>query len=184
MNFNNLGSAVLGLMFIVLIGIGGCSSVSVQHYADNTPRFDLFEFFSGSVRGWGIVQDRSGKLLRQFVVDIDGQIDTQGRLVLTENFVWNDGELSRRIWTINHNESFTYRGRAEDVIGVAKGSAAGNALNWAYDLDLKIDGSSWKVAFDDWMFLQPDNVLINRATMKKFGFRLGDITIAFIKSEN
>ncbi len=65
---------------------------------------------------------------------------------------------------------------------MAQGRAAGNALNWAYDLELEVDGSGWKFGFDDWMFLQPDNVLINRATMKKFGFRLADITIAFIKS--
>jgi len=179
---NNIRIFALLLMFFMFVG-SGCSSSSVQQYADNRPRFDLFEFFNGSVRGWGIVQDRSGTLLRQFVVDIDGQIDAQGRLVLTEDFVWNDGELSRRIWTIEQRDSLAYSGRADDVIGVANGRAAGNALNWSYTLDLKVDGSSWDVVFDDWMFMQPDNVLINRATMKKFGFRLGDITIAFIKGD-
>lgn len=183
MIFNNNRFFLLLLMLYMFMG-GGCSSSSVQQYSENRPRFDLFEFFDGSVRGWGIVQDRSGTLLRQFVVDIDGQIDAHGRLVLTEDFVWNDGELSRRIWTIDPHHALTYSGRADDVIGVARGRAAGNALNWNYVLDLEVDGSSWNVAFDDWMFLQPDDVLINRATMKKFGFRLGDITIAFIKRKD
>jgi hypothetical protein len=31
------------------------------------------------------------------------------------------------------------------------------------------------------MFLQPDNILLNRAEMSKFGIRVGDVTIAFQK---
>ncbi|MBN1956860.1 MAG: DUF3833 domain-containing protein [Desulfuromonadales bacterium] len=159
----------------------GCSSVTVHQYAENRPHFDLYEFFSGQVKGWGIVQSRNGTLLRQFVVDIDGQVNAAGELVLTEDFIWSDGELSQRIWTISGDDTQSFSGRADDVIGEARGEAAGNTLNWGYTLNLDVDGRTWKIAFDDWMFLQPDNVLINRATMKKFGFRVGEITIAFIK---
>lgn len=161
--------------------LSACSSITVQQYAENTPRFDLIDFFSGDTRGWGIVQSRNGTLLRQFVVDIDGQINADGQLVLTEDFVWSDGEISQRIWTINQNEPGQYSGLAADVIGQAQGQAAGNVLNWSYDLNLEVDGSTWKIRFDDWMFLQQDNVLINRALMKKFGFRVGEITIVFGK---
>lgn len=161
--------------------LSACSSITVQQYAENTPRFDLIDFFSGDTRGWGIVQSRNGTLLRQFVVDIDGQINADGQLVLTEDFVWSDGEISQRIWTINQNEPGHYSGLAADVIGQAQGKAAGNVLNWSYDLNLEVDGSTWKIRFDDWMFLQQDNVLINRALMKKFGFRVGEITIVFGK---
>jgi hypothetical protein len=31
------------------------------------------------------------------------------------------------------------------------------------------------------MFLQPDDVLINKATVKKFGFTIGEVTLAFKK---
>jgi hypothetical protein len=31
------------------------------------------------------------------------------------------------------------------------------------------------------MFLQEDNLLLNRATMSKFGVRLAEVTIAFAK---
>ena len=40
---------------------------------------------------------------------------------------------------------------------------------------------SLNVAFDDWMFLQPGNVLINRAEVKKFGLKLGQVDLFFIK---
>lgn len=169
------------LTLLAVLLLPGCSSVSVQDYADNQPRFDLYEFFSGSIRGWGIVQSRNGALLRQFVVDIDGRLSPSGELILDEHFDWSDGEKSRRIWSITRKSAHEFSGRTDDVIATATGSAAGNALNWSYTLNLVVDDQTWKIDFDDWMFLQPDNVLINRATMKKFGFRVGEITIAFMK---
>ena len=125
-------------------------------------------------------QDRGGTLKRQFVVDINGVIENN-ELVMTEDFVWNDGEKSQRIWRIQRIQSGQYSGRAADVVGQAQGKSAGNALNWQYTLNLPVDGKTWQVNFDDWMFLQPDNVLLNRATMSKLGIRLGEVTIAFSK---
>lgn len=181
MQFKNKTVLTLSALLLSIL-MTACSPINIQQYADNNPKFNLFDFFSGQTRGWGIVQSRDGTLLRQFVVDIEGQINASGELVLVEDFVWNDGEVSQRIWTIDEHSRDNYSGLAGDVIGQAHGEAAGNALNWSYDLNLEVDNSTWKIRFDDWMFLQPDNVLINRAVMKKFGFRVGEITIAFIKS--
>ncbi|MBT8333628.1 MAG: DUF3833 domain-containing protein, partial [Deltaproteobacteria bacterium] len=110
-----------------------------------------------------------------------GTTDDAGNLVLEEDFVWSDGEISRRVWTIARTNQHTYEGQAADVVGQAGGLAFGNALNWSYDLQLEIDGSQWIIHFDDWMFLQPDGVLLNRAEMSKFGIRVGDVTISFSK---
>ncbi len=154
--------------------------MKIEDYAQFTPRFDIFEYFQGKTRGWGMFQDRSGTLKRQFVVDINGVIENN-ELVMTEDFVWNDGEKSQRIWRIQRTQSGQYSGRAADVVGQAQGKSAGNALNWQYTLNLPVDGKTWQVNFDDWMFLQPDNVLLNRATMSKLGIRLGEVTIAFSK---
>ena len=46
---------------------------------------------------------------------------------------------------------------------------------------LKVRDSRIKVRFDDWMFLQPDGVLINRATVSKFGINIGTVTLFFKK---
>ena len=37
------------------------------------------------------------------------------------------------------------------------------------------------VDFDDWMFLQDNKVLMNRAEVKKWGVTLGVVTITFLK---
>jgi len=173
---------MLSLMVVLLLA--GCASNDVQQYAGLEPKLDLFSYFEGSTRGYGIVQERSGRLTRQFVVDITGTMDSAGNLILDEQFVWNDGEMTSRIWTISRQEGTRgLVGEAADVIGRATGATAGNALNWQYQLALVVDGSTWNLNFDDWMFLQPDHVLLNRATMSKFGLRVGEVTIAFMKDQ-
>jgi hypothetical protein len=171
--------ALISVVLALWLLAAGCSGVDVKRYAGQQPEFDLFDYFIGETRGWGIVQDRKGELLRQFVVDINGYLNAAGELVLDEQFVWSDGEHSERIWTIERTGTHDFRGRAADVVGVAEGAVYGNVLNWNYVLNLEARGSTWKVRFDDWMFLQPDGLLLNRATMSKFGFELAQVTIAF-----
>jgi len=171
------------LMGILSISLLSCSKTDLSQYRDNKPRFDLYDYFEGQTTGWGMVQDRNGKLLRQFVVDIKGTVNGGGQLVLDEHFDWSDGEQSTRIWTITKTGENTFTGSASDVEGTASGSTYGNVLNWTYYLNIEVDGRTWKVHLDDWMFLQKDNVLINKTKMSKFGITLGDITIVFRKND-
>ena len=174
---------IIYFSIVVLIAtlLTSCSKPDVSSYRENSPVFDLYDYFTGQTRGWGIVQDRGGTLLRQFVVDIDGSITPDGNLVLDESFNWSDGEQSTRVWTIEKSDQHTFSGTAADVVGTAAGSAYGNALHWNYHLNIEVKDKTWKVFLDDWMFLQPDNVLINKTKMSKFGIHLGDITIVFNK---
>jgi len=158
--------------------LSGCSGMRVNDLADTQPRFDLFEYFEGQSRAWGIFQGRGGDLKRQFVVDIRGEVDGD-LLTLTEDFVYADGEESQRIWRVKRLGENRYSGTADDVIGEASGESSGSALNWRYTLRLPYGESTVDVVFDDWMFLQPDNVLINRARVSKFGFTVGEVTLVF-----
>jgi hypothetical protein len=103
-------------------------------------------------------------------------------LTLFEDFVHADGETDRRIWRITPLGDGRYEGRADDVVGAATGEARGNALHWQYDMNLPIGDGVWQVHFDDWMLLQSDDVLINRATVSKLGITLGEVTLFFRKS--
>jgi hypothetical protein len=154
--------------------------MNVNELADTKPEFDLFEYFEGQSRAWGIFQGRGGELKRQFVVDIKGEV-AGNKLTLVEDFVYADGEVSQRIWQVTKTAENRYTGTAADVVGEAQGESAGSALNWRYTLELPYGESTINVNFDDWMFLQPDNVLINRATVKKFGFVVGEVTLVFKK---
>ncbi len=151
-----------------------------EQFEGREPRLLIEDYLAGNTRAWGLFEDRFGNLRREFVVDIQGTWDGE-TLTLVEDFVYADGETQQRIWTIKKLDDNRYSGTAADVIGEAEGISYGNALNWRYTLALPIGDSVWNVRFDDWMFLQPDNVLVNRARVTKFGFELGEVTIFFRK---
>lgn len=166
---------------VLFLSLCGCAGIDVRQYEKNTPKFDLYQYFQGNTTGWGIVLDRGGRLTRQFVVNIDSHVDAGGNLIMEEDFDWSDGERSKRIWRISKECDHAYVGSAGDVIDIAQGIVYGNVLSWNYVLALESDGSTWNIDFDDWMFLQPNNVLINRTNMSKFGLHVGQVIIVFRK---
>lgn len=169
-------AAVLGAVALLL---SGCQDMRIEDFTGRTPALDPFRYFEGRTRAWGIFEDRFGRVRREFTVDIHGRADGADGFVLEEDFAYADGERERRVWRLRRTGPGSYEGRADDVVGVATGRAAGNALNWRYALALRIGGSRWNVDFNDWMFLQPDGVLLNRARMSKWGLELGQVTLAF-----
>ncbi|WP_374379564.1 DUF3833 domain-containing protein [Dongia sp.] len=170
----------LGLTVIFAGLVGGCNNMKIDEFAAVQPTLKIEEYFLGNLRAWGMFHDRFGNLRRQFVVDIKGTIEGE-ELVLREDFVYNDGETQQRVWRIRALGDGRYEGRADDVVGVAAGRAKGNALNWTYKMDLKVGDGSWRVSFDDWMFLQSDGMMLNHATVSRWGFDFGVVTIAFRK---
>lgn len=156
--------------------------MKLEDFKGREPALVLEDYFQGTTEAWGIFEDRFGNLRREFRVTIDGNWDGR-ELVLDERFDYADGEKDRRVWRITKTAEGSYEGRADDVIGTALGRAVGNALTWTYDVDLKMGKRSLRVTFDDWMFLQPGGVLMNRARVSKFGIKLGEVTIVFVKQE-
>ena len=170
------------LLFLLLtLTLLSCASdMNVKNFENEKPRFVLEDYFDGETKAWGMFHDRFGNLKRSFKVDITGTLDND-TLTLDEKFVYNDGEKESRIWSIKILGNNKYSGTADDVIGEATGISSGNALNWKYKLNLKVKESTVAVDFDDWMFLQDDNILMNRAEVKKWGIVLGVVSITFKK---
>lgn len=165
------------------LGMSGCISNSLQDFsgADNTLRLE--EYFLGETVAYGIFEDRFGKVRRQFTVDITGTM-SGNTLTLVESFDYSDGATDTRTWEIDVLGDGMYRGTANDVPGLAEGQAVGNAFNWQYKTELQVDGDTWTVGFDDWMYLLDDGVLLNRAYVSRFGIRIGEVTIAFQKGRS
>lgn len=156
-----------------------CSTMKIDSIAVTDQSFLVEDYFLGETRAHGIVMDRSGAPMRYFKVQIEGSWDEESQtLTLDEDFLFDDGEVSNRVWKITREADGRYSGQAADVDGVATGVSRGNALNWNYTLNIPYKGKTLGVQLDDWMYLQND-VLINRAVMRKFGFRVGEILITF-----
>lgn len=157
----------------------GCASVDVAQYANERPALDLRRYFDGTIDGWGMFQDRSGKVVTRFHVVIDAKWNGDTG-TLDEAFGYADGRRERRVWTIV-KDGDRYTGTAGDVVGTASGTAAGNALHWRYVLALPVEGTVWNMDMDDWMFLMDERTMLNRTTMSKLGVRVGEVTLAFRK---
>ena len=168
------------LLIILFILISGCEDMKPENYVNTEPKIKIEEYFLGKVKAWGILQDRTGNVKRQFTADMNGSFDGEN-LILDENFSWNDGEKQKRKWTIRKIDDHNYEGTAADVVGIAKGISYGSAFKFEYQLLIPFKDKKIKISFDDWIFKQDDKVAINRATLTKFGFKVGELSVFFLK---
>jgi len=152
-----------------------------EDFKGKQPRLIIEEYLQGNVKAWGLLQNRSGEVTRQFSADLNGSWDGN-QLILDEKFNWTDGEIQTRQWTINKIDEHHYEGTASDVVGVAKGFSYGPAFKFEYVLLVPVKGKNIKITFDDWIFMQDEKVAINRATMTKFGFKVAELTVMFVKN--
>ncbi len=160
--------------------VASCAGPQVQSYAQEKPQLDLRTYFNGTLDAWGVFTDRSGQVVKRFTVVMDCRWSgDQG--VLDEAFVYSDGTQQRRIWKLTAGPHGRYTGRADDVVGEAMGQVSGNAFRWGYTLALPVEGRVWHVDFDDWMYLMDERVMLNKATMRKWGVKLGEVTLSFTR---
>ncbi len=165
---------------LILGTIVSACATNIKDYEHEKPKLVLENYFNGKMIAHGLVMNGSSEVTRRFVVTINTTWkDNVGTLV--EDFNWNDGEKTQRIWTIKKLAEGKYEGTAGDILGVAIGESAGNAFHWTYKMDLKVKDSSYRVSFDDWMYLVDDKVLINKAKIYYFGIHTGEVLISFIK---
>lgn len=164
--------------------LNGCSvSIDGKDYLDQQPKFELDKFFDGKVIAWGIVQNRSGEVVQRFVVDIDGTVENNS-ITLDETFKYGLGDgPTKRVWTLKKNDDGSYTGNAGDIAGPALGVSYGNAFNFSYEMDLDVDGSTYRVYFDDWFWALDGKNMMNRSYIKKFGLVMAEVTIFMQKQD-
>ena len=179
-------AALLGVTIATSL-LTGCAAPQIAEYAAEKPSLDMRQYFNGTVDAYGVFTDRSGKVVRRFTVVMACQwTGKPGEEVgvLDEDFTNSDGTKDRRVWTLKRSVDggiTRYTGTASDVVGEANGEEKGNAFRWAYTLKLPVDGKTIEVQFDDWMYLMSDKVMLNKAVKSKFGFKLGEVTLSFVK---
>ena len=142
------------------------------------PSFVPERYFARRLDAYGVFVDRFGTIRRQFEVAVTGQ-QTDTGFILDESFRYDDGEIEARRWAVTALGEGRYEGRSADVVGIARGLCAANMLRWRYTFRLAMYGGKVTVAFDDVMVLQAGDILVNRATVSKAGFRLGEVLLSF-----
>ena len=165
---------------LLVLAAGGCSTPTPEQYASQSPPLDVQRYFNGTLDAHGMFQDRSGAVVKRFVVVMHCSWDGDNG-VLDEDFVYSDGTRQKRVWKLKKTAPGRFTATAADVVGTAQGTVAGNALRWQYVLALPVDGRIINMNMDDWMFLIDEKVMLNRTAMSKFGVDLGSVTLSFTK---
>ena len=170
---------IIALFFLVLLA--GCGlKPSLKDEKLSNLQLNLEEFFEGDVVAYGQFQDILGNVSRRFVVDVKGTWDGK-KLTLVENFKYADASQEKRVWRLTKTGEQTWVGTADGVIGIAEGREDGDTFYWAYTIDLPVPDGTMQVSFKDYMWLQSEDRLLNKAYMSKWGFPLGEVILMFEK---
>ena len=169
------------LVFITTILLTGCASMKIEDFNNTKPEFIPQEYFNGKLRAYGIVKDRSGKIIRSFKGEMIGSWDKNGIGTLDEFFVYDDGEEMKRVWTLKPTGEKKFIATADDIVGESPMIANGNTVMIDYLMRTPYKSSTIDLSVQDWLHLQDDGVIINHSKLKKFGFIVGEIVITIIK---
>jgi hypothetical protein len=173
---------IFSLITIVLV-FTGCSKMQIEDFTNNKPEFIPQEYFNGSLRAYGMVKDRSGKIIKTFKGVLVGSWDENGVGTLHEEFIYNNGEKQTRIWTLTPTRNKTFIGTAGDIVGEAQMIANGNTVVIDYTMTVPYNDSTIDINVKDWLHLHEDGVILNHSKMKKFGFTVGELVITIIKDQ-
>lgn len=146
--------------------------------ADRVQTFDMLDYFSGSVAGTGMFQDRFGRVRLAFEVVMTGRWDGDDYR-LGEVFQYDDGSTKKQEWLVRRNGSSGYTATAEDIVGTASATLGPRDVRWRYKMRVPVGKRMITMAFDDRMFLRDNGVLLNISEARKFGLLMGRLTAVF-----
>jgi hypothetical protein len=146
--------------------------------AESRERFELTTFLDGRTSAWGIFEDRFGRLRRRFDVEMNGRWEG-GTFVLDETFLYDTGAREERTWRVVPTGGGRFTATCADCVGSAAGECDSHSIRMRYKFRLKLDWREVDVDFDDRIYRMGPMVAINRATMSKWGVKLGELSLFF-----
>jgi hypothetical protein len=143
-------------------------------------RFELTTFLHGRTRAWGIFEDRFGRLRRRFDVAMAGTWNS-GVFVLDEQFIYDDGRVEHRVWRVTPLSNGQFRATCDDCIGDAIGQCTADRVEMTYRFRLRLPSRTLVVDFVDRLYKINDATAVNRVTVSKWGIKIGDLSLFFLK---
>lgn len=161
---------------LALALVPGCASPPQIDQQASDPTLALESFFAGNSEGEGVFVNSWTGSQRRFQVAIAGTWDGS-TLTLVEDFDYADGERDRKTWQLRRTGAGTFAGTREDVVGEARVWTEGRIVRLAYTVRI----SGWTVRFADILARRADGSLLNRATVGKWGIRVGTVELVLRK---
>ncbi len=167
---------ILSLLPFLLIA-GGCALAPAQPRETGPDAFVIERDLAGETVARGEFTAITG-LKRGFTARLRG-VRTGDTFTLKESFAYDDGETDAKTWVLTLKGDGAYSGTREDVVGVARGWQDGRAFRLAYDIRLP-DAKGrpgMKLHFQDVMVKTADGVVLNNATVGKWGFGVAKVRL-------
>lgn len=166
----------LALALVVLVG--GCAGAPRVPAEAGPTAFVIERDLIGETTARGEFSAING-VKRGFTAKLTGVRDGS-TFTLNEKFAYDDGELDEKTWVLTLTGDGQYTGVREDVVGQARGWQDGNAFRLEYDVRLPNEKGEpgMQVRFRDVMVLKADGVVLNDATVGKWGFQIGKVELS------
>ena len=78
---------IFALIAAILLTSCTGNNMKPTDFKDQKPRLIIEEYLSGNVKAWGILQNRSGKVTRQFSADLNGEWDGKQLILRVKNLI-------------------------------------------------------------------------------------------------
>ena len=165
------------LPLAMLAVLAGCSKPRAVHdFAATAPAFDAVTFWTGHHRSWGVMENRAPTEI--VVTDCVGTPEGTDGLHMVQTLTLGDGKPQHRDWHLRRIAPGQFRATANDMVGEAKGEAAGRVFHWRWTLALSPGNPIKNVTMDQWMYLMEGGRMMNRTTIRKL-----DVIVAEVSEE-
>ena len=148
------------LILLLTLALSSCASKPLELFRDGRPLFKPEEYFVGHTHSWGIFESRSGQPTKILYTKTTGRWDG-GMLHFEQDLIFPRGKNSHRSWLIRRLDETHYSATGTGIVGTAYGETSGNAFHLDFTLDALPGNPLGHVHMSQWMFLQPDGVLVH-----------------------
>jgi hypothetical protein len=161
--------------------LSGCSApLPPEAFADTTPAFDPLTFWTGRTTSWGVIENRNGAPAAIVTTSTVATPDGPDALNMTQH-VLTGGQDTTRTWHMRRLGNNHFQATANDMVGVAQGTASGRTFHWTWATHP--NNPATNLTMEQWMYLADNNTLMNRTIITKLGIRLAEVTEQFIRQE-
>ena len=159
----------------------GCASMKPVAFENGEPKLDPVKFFGGRTRSAGVIETPGGKPSRRITTETEGKLNN-GVLSIEQNLYPEGSKKNHRVFVLQQVDAHHVNATADDMVGTAHGLLYGNQFSWTFRHTLINRKFIRHVRMSQYMYLMPDGqTLIIRSIIRKFGFKLAQITEQFQK---
>lgn len=164
---------------VPLMVLAGCSDpMPVTAFRTTKPDIDPIRFFTGHVRSWGVLENRSGEPTTIVTTDCVGKVEGDV-LRMTQLLTIGQDPPMTRTWIMRRSAPGRFEATANDMVGTASGEASGRAFHWTWALATSPGNDLKTVSMDQWWYLLDDGSMLNHTTISKLGVRLAQVSEHF-----